>query len=77
MLAPAMASSNAVTVFAGILFGIRVFGETLAHGNGRLVPALLGLVVAVVGVALLGGSESPTAEQETMGNGVPVPAPET
>ena len=42
VLAPAIASSNAVTLFAGVILGITVFGETLARGDGRLVPAILG-----------------------------------
>jgi len=59
VLAPAMASSNSVTLFVSVLLGITVFGETLAHGDGRLVPAVIGLSIAVVGIALLAGSEPP------------------
>jgi len=61
VLAPAMASSNAVTLFVSVVLGITVFGEALSHGNGRLVPAAAGLVIAVVGIALLAGSEPPQA----------------
>jgi len=60
VLAPAMASSNAVTLFVSILLGVTVFGERLAaHGDGHLVPALIGLSVALVGVVLLAGAEPP------------------
>ncbi len=59
VLAPAMASSNAVTLFVSVVLGITVFGETLARGDGRLIPAVLGLAVAVVGIVLLAGSEPP------------------
>lgn len=59
VLAPAMASSNAVTLFVSVLLGITVFGETLSRGHGRLVPAVVGLAIAVVGIALLAGSEPP------------------
>jgi drug/metabolite transporter (DMT)-like permease len=59
VLAPALASSNAVTLFAGVILGITVFGETLAHGDGRLVPAVLGLTAALAGVAMLAGAPQP------------------
>ncbi len=59
VLAPALASSNAVTLFAGVILGITVFGETLAHGDGRLVPAVLGLAAALAGVAMLAGAPQP------------------
>ncbi len=44
-----------MTLFAGIALGITVFGETLAHGNGRLLPAAGGLLLALFGVGLLVG----------------------
>ena len=59
VLAPALASSNAVTLFAGVVLGITVFGETLARGDGRLVPAILGLAAALAGVVILAGSPQP------------------
>jgi len=71
VLAPAIASSNAVTLFTGVVLGITVFGETLAHGDGRLVPAVLGLAAALVGVVLLAGAPPPEA---TTGGVAPVPA---
>ena len=33
VLAPAVASSNAVTLFAGVILGVTVFGETLSGGG--------------------------------------------
>jgi drug/metabolite transporter (DMT)-like permease len=59
VLAPAMASSNAMTLFASTLLGAIVFDERLAHGDGRLVPAVVGLVMALVGVSFLAGEEEP------------------
>ena len=61
VLAPAMASSNAVTLFASVAFGVTVFGETLSHGHGRLAPAIIGLAMATVGIVLLAGAKPPPA----------------
>jgi drug/metabolite transporter (DMT)-like permease len=61
VLAPAMASSNSVTLFASVAFGILVYGETLTKSGGSHVGfAILGLVVAVVGIILLASSTSPS-----------------
>src|SRR5450631_1397815 len=43
VLAPAMASSNAVTLFVGVILGNVIFGEMLGHGGGHGAPAILGL----------------------------------
>jgi hypothetical protein len=59
VLAPAMASANAVTLVASVVLGVAVFGETLTGGGGRQVPALLGLALAVVGIALLATAKPP------------------
>jgi drug/metabolite transporter (DMT)-like permease len=61
VLATAMASSNTVTLFAGVVLGITVFGETLQRGAGRLVPAILGLGLTLFGVSLLAGAPPPEA----------------
>ncbi len=62
VLAPAMASSNSVTLFSSVLLGIGVYGETLAKtGTGHSGSTVIGLVVAVVGIAFLAGAEEPTA----------------
>lgn len=58
VLAPAMASSNAVTLFMSVLLGVTVFDETL-QGGGRRLLAVLGLVVALLGVALLASAPAP------------------
>jgi drug/metabolite transporter (DMT)-like permease len=63
VLAPAMASSNAVTLFASVIFGVTVFGETLSHGHGRLAPAIIGLAIAMVGIVLLAGAKPPLAAE--------------
>ena len=59
ILAPAMASSNAVTLFGSVVLGVSVFGETMSSGGGRLVPAVIGLAVALVGIVLLAGAKPP------------------
>jgi drug/metabolite transporter (DMT)-like permease len=59
LLAPAMASSNSVTLFASVVLGIVVFGERLSNGSNRLAPAFIGLAVALVGVVLLTGTKPP------------------
>jgi hypothetical protein len=63
VLAPAMAASNAVTLFASVIFGATVFGETLSHGDGRLAPAIIGLTVAMAGIVLLTGAEPPLTNE--------------
>ena len=73
VLAPAMASSNAVTLFASVIFGLTVFGESLAHGHGRLIPAVIGLAVALIGIVLLAGAKPPLASQPIPGS-APTPA---
>jgi drug/metabolite transporter (DMT)-like permease len=59
VLAPAIASSNAVTLFGSVVLGIAVFGEHLSRGHGRLVPAVLGLAAAGVGIAMLSAAPAP------------------
>jgi drug/metabolite transporter (DMT)-like permease len=63
VLAPAMASSNAVTLFGSVIFGITIFEERLSNGSNRLAPALIGLAVALVGVVLLAGTKPPRVAQ--------------
>ena len=62
VLAPALASSNAVTLFASVVFGLTVFGETLSEGHGRLAPAIIGLILALAGIVLLAGAKPPRAD---------------
>ncbi len=63
LLAPAIASSNAVTLFVSVVLGITVFGEKLSNGSNRLAPALVGLAVALTGVVLLAGAKPPQASE--------------
>jgi drug/metabolite transporter (DMT)-like permease len=63
VLAPAMASSNSVTLFSSVLLGIAVYGESLSKsGTVHSGSAALGLVVAIVGIAFLAGSDDPSKE---------------
>ncbi len=66
-LAPAMAASNATTLIASALLGVIVFGETLSNGQGLLIPAVIGLGMAVAGVVMLAFPENtapvPTGRQ--------------
>ena len=63
VLAPAIASSNAVTLFGSVDFGATLFGERLSSGGTRLSPALIGLRVALVGIILLAGAQPPQASE--------------
>jgi drug/metabolite transporter (DMT)-like permease len=56
-LAPAMAAVNASTLAVSILLGVTIFQETVSNGQGRLSPALIGLALSVIGVALLASPE--------------------
>lgn len=65
VLAPAMASSNSVTLFASVILGIVVYGERLSQPGGVHVGStFVGLAVAIVGIALLAGAESPEGDDE-------------
>jgi hypothetical protein len=76
VLAPAMASSNAVTLFASVVLGVVVFGEKLAgSGGGHIASAAIGLGVAIVGIILLGSAQDPNALQPGSTGGIPAPAP--
>jgi drug/metabolite transporter (DMT)-like permease len=60
VLAPAMASANSVTLFTSVVLGITVYGEKISEGGaGHGSSAVLGLIVAMVGIAFLAGSEAP------------------
>ena len=60
VLAPAMASANSVTLFTSVVLGIAVYGETISKaGAAHSGSAFVGLIVAIVGIALLAGSEAP------------------
>jgi drug/metabolite transporter (DMT)-like permease len=59
VLAPAMASANAVTLIASVVLGVTTFGESLSGGGGRLVPAFVGLAMTVLGIGLLATANPP------------------
>jgi drug/metabolite transporter (DMT)-like permease len=61
VLAPSIASSNALTLFASVILGITVFGESLGRGGGHLIPAVIGLVVALAGISRLAAAPEPTS----------------
>jgi drug/metabolite transporter (DMT)-like permease len=72
-LAPAMAASNATTLVASVVLGIAIFEESL-DGGGRLVVAVLGLVLAAVGVVLLAvPPRSRSSSAEPAASTFPVP----
>ncbi len=56
VLAPAMASSNAMTLFASVVLGLTVFGEGVSNGNAHLASAIVGLGIALAGIVLLAGA---------------------
>lgn len=56
-LAPAMAASNAATLTVSVLLGVTLFQESIAHGQDRLLPSILGLSLAFFGVVLLASPE--------------------
>lgn len=59
VLAPAMASSNAMTLFASVVLGLTVFGEGISNGAGHMAWAVIGLGIALVGIVLLAGAPTP------------------
>lgn len=76
ILAPAMASSNALTLFSSVILGIVVYGERLsANGGGHAASAAVGLLVAIVGIVLLGSAEGPPEHHLASAGGMPSPAP--
>jgi len=73
VLAPAMASSNSVTLFSSVLLGVGVYGESISKsGSGHVGAAVMGLVVAIAGIALLAGSQAPEGKPAA---GAPNPSP--
>jgi drug/metabolite transporter (DMT)-like permease len=63
-LAPATAALNAATLAVSVLLGIAVFQESIAAGSGRLAPALIGRVIAIVGVVTLASSPGPRRTED-------------
>jgi drug/metabolite transporter (DMT)-like permease len=75
VLAPAMASSNAVSLFGGVILGALVYDEMLGSGNGRLLPAVAGLALAVLGVVVLARAPGPGDDEGAPGDTIPSIAP--
>jgi len=74
VLAPAMASSNAVTLLGSVVFGITIFGEVLSSGGGALAPALIGLGAALLGIVLLSQAKPPEDQVQGQTDVTPAPA---
>ncbi len=73
VLAPAMASSNSVTLFSSVILGVTVYGEALSKGGAsHSSSAIVGLLIALGGIALLAGAEAP--EETAPGSADPSPA---
>ena len=63
VLAPALASSNSVSLFASVVLGIALYGETLSKSGGANVgSAYIGLAIAIGGIAILAGAEPPSTK---------------
>ena len=60
-----MAASNASTLAMSVLLGVTLFQESISQSQGRLSPALIGLALAVIGVALLASPEPGRLEAAT------------
>jgi drug/metabolite transporter (DMT)-like permease len=65
VLAPAIAASNSLTLFASVVLGITLFGESLGHGGGQLTPAVIGLAVALAGISRLAAAPNPATLPDT------------
>jgi drug/metabolite transporter (DMT)-like permease len=66
VLAPAIASSNAVTLLVSVTLGVIVFGEMLGTSTGTRVVAWLGLAAALVGVGRLAATAEPPDEEPSV-----------
>ena len=59
VLASAMASSSAVTLFASVALGSALFGEDFSRGGGWAVATFVGLGAALIGIVLLSSAQPP------------------
>jgi hypothetical protein len=74
VLAPAMASSNAVTLFGSTLIAVTTFGEDIATGQlGGHVATAVGLAVALSGVMLPAAAPPPQIAETARSGLRPVP----
>ena len=65
VLASAMASSSAVTLFASVALGSALFGEDFSRGGGWAVATFVGLGAALIGIVLLSGAQAPPPDAST------------
>jgi drug/metabolite transporter (DMT)-like permease len=61
-LAPATGALNAATLAVSVALGVAVFDESLFRGSGRMLPAVVGLIIAIVGVVTLAAPAQRRAE---------------
>jgi drug/metabolite transporter (DMT)-like permease len=57
VLPSALAAINVANLLASIAIGLTVFGENLAHGDGRLVVSLVAIAATICGVLILVGDQ--------------------
>ena len=67
VLAPAMASSNAVTLFVSVIFGVVIFEEKLFATSAGSVAAIAGLAIALLGIGVLAGAGAPRTHRDASG----------
>jgi hypothetical protein len=77
VLAPAMAATNAVTLFISVTLGVTVFGERLNRGGGALALVVLGLALVLVGVVLLARAPAPRSGEHRLDGEHPPSPPRT
>jgi drug/metabolite transporter (DMT)-like permease len=58
-LAPATAALNAATLAVSVILAVTLFQESISHGPARLAPALVGLLIAIIGVVTLASPAPP------------------
>ena len=61
-LASATGALNAATLAVSVVLGVAVFEESLFRGSGRMLPAVVGLIIAIVGVVTLAAPAQRRAE---------------
>jgi hypothetical protein len=61
VLASAMASSSAVTLFASVALGSALFGENFSRGGAWSVATTVGLGLALTGIVLLSAAQPPAS----------------
>jgi hypothetical protein len=58
-----MTACDAVTLFASVIFGIAVFGETPSPDDGRLASAIIGWLSRWSAFAVLAGAQTAAHER--------------